>query len=215
MAHIVKVLQPEEVRSFTAEVDNLMMNTAETIFGITLDDLRRKQVTLPVRLGGLGITSAHTLAPVACLVVACAFNEYGKQAVDLPDTWDTEEFFPRDTLVEVCASLPATAVLPKVWLAEGRLPEEVQKEWLTQKWWMNQVHVHSRDELLADVSGRDLVRLQCLSQQSSGAWLQALPSKSLGLEISPAVFRVLLRFWFGLLVLEENESSKGAATCAF
>ena len=43
----------------------------------------------------------------------------------------------------------------------------------------------------------------------------ALPSKSLGLEISPAVFRVMLRFWFGLPVLEENESSKGAATCAF
>ncbi len=68
------------------------------------------------------------------------------------------------------------------------------------------MHNHLRDELSATVSGRDLVRLQCLFHQSSDAWLQVIPSGALGLEIS-RVLRVLVRFWFGLPILEE--------TCAF
>ena len=139
--------------AFTAKVDALMLNTAEAIFGITLAELRCKQVVLPVRFGGLGFISARALSPVAHLVASWAFHEYGKEALALPETWGTEDFFPRENLTDVCAFFSPTAILPRVWLAEGRLPEEVKREWQTPKRWVNQVHNHLRDELSQSQEG--------------------------------------------------------------
>jgi hypothetical protein len=88
-------------------------------------------------------------------------------------------------------------------LAEGSLPEVVKEEWLHQKWWVTQVEKQQLEIVMSKASGRDVVRLQCLSRNASGAWLHAIPSKALGLELSPAVFRVLLKFWLGVPLVEE------------
>ena len=78
---------------------------------------------------------------------------------------------------------------------------------------MTQVEKQSVENLLNKANGRDVVRLQCLSRNASGAWLHAIPSKALGLELSPAVFRVLLNFWLGAPLVEEV--SEGATCCPF
>ena len=99
------------------------------IAGFTLDDLRRMQVAFPVRLGGLGLQSASSLSPVAFLVAAWAFQVRGKDAIAFPDTWEAESSLAHKELAPLCALLPGTSFLPRVWFAEGTLPEAVKAEW--------------------------------------------------------------------------------------
>ena len=65
------------------------------------------------------------------------------------------------------------------------------------KFWSSQVHNKAFDDLLARSSGRNIVRLQCQKNCNSGAWLNAIPSKALGLELSPATSRIVWRWWLG------------------
>ena len=213
VAHTLMVLHPSVVRTFVPEFDQLMLDTVEKISGFSLDELRRSQAALPVRLGGLGLQSAALLSPVAFFVAPWAFQVRGKDAIAFTDTWDDEWASPHKDLAEVCKLLPGTSVLPRVWLAEDSLPETVKEEWLHQKWWVTQVEKLQQEQLLSKASGRDVVRLQCLSRNASGAWLHAIPSRALGLEFSPAVFRTLLKFWLGIPFVEET--TDGPAVCPF
>jgi hypothetical protein len=88
-----------------------------------------------------------------------------------------------------------------------------KEEWLHQKWWVTQVEKQQMENLLSKASGQDVVRLQCLFRNASGAWLHAIPSKALGLEFSTAAFRTLLKFWLGVPLTEE--ATDGAAACPF
>ena len=210
VAHTLKVLHPSVVSDFVFEFDKVMLDTLEQVAGFALDDLKRSQAALPVRLGGLGLQSAVALSPVAFLVASWAFQTQGKEALALPEFGDTETFFPQSELAKVCSLLPGSSVLPRAWLAEGALPEDPKDEWLHQKWWISQVEKQQLEKLVCKSTGRDVVRLQCLSRQASGAWLHAIPSKGLGLEISPALFRTLLKFWFGAPILDEVADGSGA-----
>ena len=146
-------------------------------------------------------------------VAGWAFHVRGKEAIASPNTWDVAMAAPQEALGAVCKLLPPSAVLPRVWNAEGSLPEQAKEEWLHQKWWVTQVEKQQQEHLLSKASGRDVVRLQCLSRNASGAWLHAIPSKALGLEFSPAVFRTLLKFWLGLPVVEAT--ADGSAVCPY
>ena len=158
------------------------------IAGFTLDDLRRMQVAFPVRLGGLGLQSASSLSPVAFLVAAWAFQVHRKDSIAFPDTWEAESSLPHKELAPVCALLPGTSVLPRVWLAEGAFTEAVKAEWLYQNWWTTQVEKQQQENRQNKDTGRDVVRLHCLSHRASGACLHAIPSRALGLEFFSGVF---------------------------
>ena len=62
---------------------------------------------------------------------------------------------------------------------------------------MDKVYAKLKAQLVEQVRGRDLVRLQCLDHKFVGAWLTAIPSPALALELSAPLFRALLRFWLG------------------
>ena len=109
--------------------------------------------------GGLPAEKDNGVRPIACGEVLCRFHLLPLQVgVNLRDA--------------------------ATWLAEGSLPEVVKEEWLHQKWWVTQVEKQQLEIVMSKASGRNVVRLQCLSRNASGAWLHAIPSKALGLELS-------------------------------
>ena len=156
-----------------------------------------------MRLAGLGIYSAEALSPVARFVSAWNFSCTGRDLTRYPEAQADKEP-PIEDLATICQMLPGECVLPRVWLAEGRVPEEADPSWLTQKWWSSRVQEQQRETLAAKSTGRDVVRLQCLNNASAGTWLDAIPSAPLGLEISPAVFQVLLKFRLGEPLMDDK-----------
>ena len=72
------------------------------------------------------------------------------------------------------------------------------------------VEKQQQEVLLSKATERGVVRLKCLSRCASGAWLHTNPTKVLDLELSPAVFRSLQKFWLGIPLLEEMPD--GSAT---
>ena len=78
--------------------------------------------------------------------------------------------------------------------------------------WMPEVHAGRRALMVSQASGRDIVRLQCQNGPSTGAWLTTVPAASLGLEIHPAMYRLLARLWMGVPLLSNEEHF---ITCPF
>ena len=71
------------------------------------------------------------------------------------------------------------------------------------------MHQFRWENLLSQCSGRDLVRLLCQHSHSIGAWLSAIPSSALGTEISPPIYRILLRWWLGLSIAGSSSDVEG------
>ena len=212
VAHALKVLAPQVVDQFLQDVDATMMDAVQKLAGLPLSETGMTQVQLPVRMGGLGVPTATSLAPVARFVAAWNFLCRGREAVGFPDS-EVVDGPPMPDLRTMVEQLPGTCLPPRVWLAEGRVPDEAEPEWPTQKWWGSKLQERQREDLLAKATGRDMVRLQCLNHPSAGTWLEAIPCAALGLEITPAVFRALLRFRLGTEVLPR--SSEGEVRCLF
>ena len=53
------------------------------------------------------------------------------------------------------------------------------------------------------------------SSQQNVYWLSAILSRALGLEISPAIYRILLRWWLGIPLAFPTESHDGSVDCPF
>lgn len=112
-----------------------------------------------------------------------------------------DDFYPELQLQRVSTMLPTTFPLVRERVAEGALPDLVSPEWLDMRWWASKVHRASRARQETMVSGRDIIRLQCQKSPLIGTWLDVIPSAALGLEISPPIFRLVVRWWLGLPLL--------------
>ena len=77
-------------------------------------------------------------------------------------------------------------------------PGKVSPQWLEMQWWAKKIHAAHRSQLETRAIGRDIVRFQCQKSPHIGTWLDAIPAPQLGLEISPPVFRLLIKWWLGL-----------------
>ena len=81
-----------------------------------------EQVTLPVRLAGFGLTRAAAIAPVASFVGQWSFEERGRSLLNFHAADGTPDWAA--LLHLLCDSLPSACLLPRNWLADGRLPDE-------------------------------------------------------------------------------------------
>ena len=158
-------------------------------------------------MGGCVITITIDIAYLASFTAKLAFHVSGQQLVHFTATFCKEPTEPLLRMLgESVSLLPPQCLLPRVWLAEKRLPAKAEPDWLKLEYWCDKMQQFRLEKLLSRCSGRDLVRLQCQRSPSIGAWLSAIPSRALGMEISPPIYRILLCWWLGLPLVASTDN---------
>ena len=216
VVHLLRAMDTKETAQLAEAVDATVMNSALAMLRAPCAENARTQLTLPLRYGGCGLARATDIASLAAFTGRWSFQEQGFQVVHLPKALISDS---RDSLLrflhDATQGLPAQFLLPRAWLAEKRLPEKVDADWLKLDYWCEKMHQCRWENLLSQCSGRDLVRLLCQHTPSIGAWLSAIPSCALGTEISPPLYRILLRWWLGLSVASSSADAVVQPKCPF
>ena len=169
--------------------DECIRNTLQAIFNVMIDDPRWELMTLPCKLGGMGIMQVPKLAIAA----------YASSVFSTLDICNT-----------IYASEPTTETLIQDAIQRWRnnvstdvpLPERKYKQ---KKWSLPMMLQQA--ELLKD-SG-DSARLNGLMCPRAADWLNALPSRSLALQLSDDEFRIAIGFRLGAPVCTPHKCSCG------
>ena len=169
--------------------DECIRNTLQAIFNVMIDDPRWELMTLPCKLGGMGIMQVPKLAIAA----------YASSVFSTLDICNT-----------IYASEPTTESLIQDAIQRWRnnvstdvpLPERKYKQ---KKWSLPMMLQQA--ELLKD-SG-DSNRLNGLMCPGAADWLNALPSRSLALQLSDDEFRIAIGFRLGAPVCTPHKCSCG------
>ena len=149
--------------------DETLRSILSDITNINLNETAWTQASLPVKSGGLGISSSVQLAPSAFLASAAANSDLAHHI--LPPRFQSTE-------------LPYVAEATKVWSMGLDLPplsgpaSHHQKAWDTPK-----VSATANTLLKQAPDAVSRSRLLAASTKESGAWLNALPISSLGLRM--------------------------------
>ena len=155
--------------------DNLVRDTCSRTLNIDINDNRWKQLSLPVRWGGLGIRSAVMLAPSAYLTSAASTAVLTRSL--LPDRLHDIEH-------------PGTTSAMTTWsVISGHTEAPMLAS--SQRAWDDLCCKSVADELLEQVTSEsDRARLLASRAEGSGDWLDALPLQSVGLKLDNESVRV-------------------------
>ncbi len=191
-------------RAPLGDFDAAVRRTFESFSGCHPDATAWQLAKLPIRLGGLGLRAVADHAAPAW--IASRFGSLPHCSLLNPlftlDDTDTTGYSPTAAACDVCNEfLPADARL------SPSVPILVRQRELSTR--LDSV---TRDQALLDsspLSERERAHWRVQALPGAGAWLQAMPSLSLGLAISAPLFAVLLRRRMGLAVYDR------ASVCAF
>ena len=182
-------------------VDQLCRSTLERIVGGALDADAWIQASLPLRMGGLGMTHSKSMAGAAFTASALGFASRA-HSLGLP----MEAAVPTEDLREAVASLPqrgaAVADLRQAVAATGPVLVKDPKA-MSQRFWGEAVHLCNQEKLRMNSTARSLARLNELKTPIAASWLTPPPAKSLGLSFEAAEFRLLLKWRLGLPILPQ------------
>ena len=147
--------------------DQALRDGLELIANTRMDDASWQQATLPVVLGGLGIRCASDLALPAFISSTASVEKAVAKVLGVSVAADP----PRDRALQLVGPAPGNPTSQKEWdLALSRA---------------------RYDNLINDATdARRKVRLLAAAAPHSGAWLNALPSSSLGLKLTDEQARI-------------------------
>ena len=192
--YILRTCNPSRLEEVLLTFDHLQQNSLEEILGVYLDTPSWTQATLPVPLGGMGLREAITYAPVAYvssiiqslpLVRAILGNDRLLPSTDIALQMVREASDDRSFTLEALAA------------------EETPQKRLSHA-----VDLHRQNLILSSAKDqRTQARLRSLSLPHAGAWLNAVPSKPLGLHLLPQEFRLASLYRLGLPVYPSHLSS--------
>jgi hypothetical protein len=176
--------------------DELVESTTSALLNVALEPSERPLLTLPVRWGGLGIRSGSMLAP-SCFLSSCASSAELVSRLR-PDAGNASA---AGALVEGALSC---------WRNLGGSVTPPPSLSHSQKAWDDPICQHVFDNLLAAADQTGRARLLAGSSLSAGAWLQALPSASLGLRLSDEETRIATGLRLGAPIVRRHSCVCGA-----
>jgi len=181
------------------EYDKTLLLMLEKILNVKLSVDSYNQATLPVREGGLGFRQAVKLATPAFLASVNSVSDLIKSLLptyilDEPDN-DYE-----DGLL-VWSSLSKNNKVPDASL------QSVQSSWESP------IFKVSKEILTSSLDNQndlDKARLLGISATESGAWLNCIPSKSLGLHLENSTFRISMAVRLGSNICHPHQCQCGS-----
>ena len=90
VVHLLRAMDPNDTAQMVEAVDNAVMDSALAMLRAPCADQARVQLTLPLRLGGCGITRARDVAPLAAFTGRWAFHGKGCEQVHFPKAFILE-----------------------------------------------------------------------------------------------------------------------------
>ena len=175
-----------------ADIDKSIRSCTESICNVCLDDHGWFQAKLPVQFGGLGIRSLLDISLPAFLSSQASSASIIRSVLNIP---------PEQELIDEYSEAL------NVWIqADLSVPSLISK----QRCW-DFIHCQSIVESFKPTL--DQHRLACFeaaSQPKSGAWLNALPSSSLGTLLDSDSLRIGVALRLGLRICESHPCRCGA-----
>jgi hypothetical protein len=173
--------------------DELQKLALEQILDWSLSDNAWSQSTLPASLGGLGLrlASSHSVA---------AFLSSTAQCTLLTD--ETLSKFPDQPSVDVAMDLFCTTTGRSAPLTD---PEHNNFSQKSLSRIIDNRHQNNLLENASDICSS--ARLKSLTLSFAGAWLNVVPSRTLGLSLQPIHFQLACRYRLGLEVYPYPASS--------
>jgi hypothetical protein len=181
---------PTQLHSF----DIILKSILESVLNINLTYHSWAQSSLPIKSGGIGIKNATDLS-LPCFL--SSFYNVEPLIISLvPESCEAE--------IKIAEIL---------WMTQFQLTEipaeEVRK---IQNSWETPIFQAKSQNLLANmISLTDQARLKSCESPESGAWLQALPSTSLGTHLSDETFRISCSIRLGCGICVPHHCHCGAA----
>ena len=208
--HLMRAVSPATMEDFLLRFDEAILEALCGICGTNIPAAAWSQAGLPIRLGGLGITHPSVVAPAAFVASSVTFMQQ-TEALNLPPSASIPPSAFQAACRRLAASVKDSSVLHSWGCAEEKI--ESAEEHGKQRFWSSAIFESISKDLNSNASARDKLRLQCLFEPLSGAWLTAFPSPALSLSFSPMEFRRLPKWWLGLPQLSNPSTPPQCKFC--
>ena len=175
-------------------IDQVVRDTATKVTNVELDASSWRQASLPIRYGGLGLRSINSLA-LPCYISSLTKSQPLVQSIikQPPSSKSSHLLQAEAHYIRVHPS----ATLP---LAEAAT---------RQRSWDEQACQAELNNLLSSANQVHSARLRAAASPHTGAWLQALPSPSLGLLLDEETVRVNVALRLGAPICEPHKCRCG------
>ena len=174
--------------------DSQVYNNLSSILGTDMEAQAWLQATLPLSMGGVGITSALSKAIPAFLGSVAQSMNLQRQILQ------NNEACPRVHFQE-CLELYNDRVQQDTEMTLERL----MKESNPQRTLSIEIDKVSFAQLLSQSSEQSKARILACSSKQSGAWLTVAPNKFLNLDMAPIYFAICMRYRLGVEIHREGE----------
>ena len=183
LSYTLRTLDPSAHLSSLQRYDDAVRNTIESIVGTCITDDQWLQSSLPISMGGLGLRKASDHGPAAYIASVLESKNI------------IEEVTKSDFHVDLSSVISIYSQKAGQELVVESLISAKQKDL------SNLIDKHNLSTLLSSAQGqREIARLNSVGLPKAGAWLQAIPSKSLGLHLRNREMKVSLSYRLGLNV---------------
>jgi hypothetical protein len=189
--------------SISAELlhfDVIIRSTLSSLLNIELSSSAWNQATLPLRWGGIGVRSAHRLAPSAFLASAAG-------ATDLLSL-----LLPSRVLISDDAAVNQSMEL---WKEMSGVVPPTGTDINLQRCWDEAICSTAAIKLREGADERTLARLLASCAPESGAWLKATPCASLGLNLDDSAIRIAVGLRLGTPLVLAHQCVCGMAVDKF
>ena len=162
--------------------DDSLRAALSSLLNIEMSPSVWNQASLPLRWGGIGVRSAHRLAPSAFLASAAGAAELlslllPARVLATPD--------------------PAVGRAEEMWKGMGGVVTPTGPAAMAQRNWDEVISREAAGRLREGADERTLARLLASCAPESGVWLNAIPSASLGLNLDDSALRVAIGLRLG------------------
>ena len=207
--HLLRATDCYDAEESIRDCNKVIVEAFEDILGSTLPPLQRVQLGLPMSAGGCGVRCPLTVRPAARIAALATFYTRTAEDVGVP------EYARQPMAADVAAPLSDLRCqlgsnfdpLPR-WAGDHAQLSRVDDTFLRQKWWSEQLGIQAINRLMDGdvIPPRDRMRLL---EQRSGvgtAFMSVKPSQPLQTLIPPDQYRLGLRWWLGLPLVEAPTS---------
>ena len=170
-------------------LENTIISVLENIINIEIDVAAWQQASLPARSGGLGILPPTKLAVVSYLSSFLSVKDLAQQVYAFPQT---------DVITDALTNFDA-------FTADGDPPRSFKQREIYDKITEKQV-----SQFLQEATASDAARLHGAACKGASDWLNAMPSRSLGLHMSDEQLRIAVSFRLGAPICSSHTCWCGA-----